>query len=224
MSTVSEEEHEARRVTVSAPLVIGYDGSEDAVNAIAAAGRLLSPRPALVVHSYVGLSRLLLRSDPPDLTGPLAEAVKELRADDADEADRVAAEGAQLASKAGLEAQPLAVEQDGSAWRTLIATAEKHGAAAIVTGARGRSSLASVLLGSVSSGLVHHSPVPLLVVPAQPTRRPPARPPLLRRLGKLRAGHHGVPRVPRSRRRQWCSASGRLGASAPRGSRDSAGR
>ena len=146
--------------------MIGYDGSEDAVNAIAGAGRLLSPRPALVVHSYVGLSRLLLRSDPPDLTGPLAEAVKELRADDADEADRVAAEGAQVAIGAGLDAQPLAVEQDGSAWRTLIATAEKHGAAAMVTGARGRSGLASVLLGSVSSGLVHHSPVPLLVVPA----------------------------------------------------------
>ena len=36
----------------------------------------------------------------------------------------------------------------------------------VVTGARGRSSLASVLLGSVSSGLVHHSPVPVLVVPA----------------------------------------------------------
>ena len=53
---------------MSAPLVIGYDGSEDAAGAIAAAGRLLSPRPVLVVHSYVGLSRFLLRSDPPGLT------------------------------------------------------------------------------------------------------------------------------------------------------------
>jgi nucleotide-binding universal stress UspA family protein len=34
---------------VSGPLLIAYDGSEDGDNAIAAAGRLLAPRPALVV-------------------------------------------------------------------------------------------------------------------------------------------------------------------------------
>jgi hypothetical protein len=59
----------------------------------------------------------------------VAQAVEELRADDAAEAKRVAAEGEQLAIEAGLEAQPLAVEQDRSAWRTLMATATSLAAA-----------------------------------------------------------------------------------------------
>jgi nucleotide-binding universal stress UspA family protein len=162
-----------------APLVAGYDGSEDAAGAIASAGRLLSPRRTLVVHSYVGLSRLLLRSDPPVRTGPLAEAVKELRADDAAEAERVAAEGAQVAIAAGLDAQPLVVEQDGKPWRTLLALADEHQAAAIVAGARGRGAISSALLGSTSAGLVHHSRRPVLVVPATANGEPPAGPALL---------------------------------------------
>ena len=164
---------------MTGPILIAYDGSDDAANAIACAGRLLAPRQALVVHSYVELSRFLLRSDPPAFTGPLAEAVDQLRADDAEEAERVAAEGAQLAIGAGFEAQPVVVEQDGSPWQTIIATAEKHESAVIVAGARGRSAVASALLGSTSNGLVHHGPVPVLVVPAAADAKACGGPPLL---------------------------------------------
>ena len=161
------------------PVVIAYDGSEDAVNAIACAGRLLAPRPALVVHSFVGLSRMMLRSNVDMVSGPLAEAAKEHDSADVEEAERLTAEGAQLALAAGLEAQPVVVEQDGKPWQTLIAIAEKHKAAALVAGARGRSGLASAILGSVSSGLVHHSPVPVLVVPAKAQPELCDGPPLL---------------------------------------------
>jgi nucleotide-binding universal stress UspA family protein len=154
---------------MSGPLLIGYDGSDDAAHAIACAGRALAPRPALVVHSFFGLSHMMLRSNVgvKDLDEPLAEAVKEFDTADAEEAERVAAEGAQLALAAGLEAQPIVVRQEGKPWQTLITVAEKHQAAAIVAGARGRSGLAAALLGSVSHGLAAHTPVPLLVAPAK---------------------------------------------------------
>lgn len=152
---------------MSGPFLIAYDGSEDAARAIASAGRLLALRDALVVHSYVGLSRMLLRRDPPGgIEGPLADAVAQLRAEDREEAERIAAEGARLAGEAGFDARPLTVEQKGSAWRTILSVAAERGAKAIVAGGRGRSGLTSALLGSVSSGLAHHSEVPVLVVPA----------------------------------------------------------
>jgi nucleotide-binding universal stress UspA family protein len=152
---------------MSGPLLIAYDGSEGAANAIAAAGHLVAPRPALVVHSYVGFSRILVRTDPqPVIAGPLAEAVAQLRADDREGAERLALEGVRLAGEAGLGAEPVTAERDGGAWRTILAIAKERGVSAIVAGARGRSGLRSALLGSVSTGLVHHSDVPVLVVPA----------------------------------------------------------
>lgn len=158
-----------------APVLLCYDGSEDAANAIARAGELLKAKRALVVYSWTGLAELLLRSDLQGMTGPIVEAAEDIDTADRDRAEKLAAEGAQLAIGAGFEAQPIVVHQEGNAWRTLRACALKHRASAIVVGARGRSRLASALLGSVSSGLVHHAPAPVLVVPAaasQPTPGP----------------------------------------------------
>jgi nucleotide-binding universal stress UspA family protein len=109
---------------VTAPLVIAYDGSDGAAKAIAAAGRLIAPRPALVVTA-------IEESGPTD-----------------NEAERLAAEGAQLALTVGLQAQPLAAAKvDKPVW-TIIAAAEDFGAAAIVAGARGRSGMGAALLGA----------------------------------------------------------------------------
>lgn len=125
------------------PLVIAYDGSDGAAKAILVAGRLVAPRPVLVVT-----------------------AIQESGATD-DEVERLAAEGAQLAIGAGLDARPLAsAKVDKPVW-TIIGAAEDFRAAAIVAGARGRSGLGAALLGSVSTGLVHYSPVAVLVVPSQ---------------------------------------------------------
>jgi nucleotide-binding universal stress UspA family protein len=129
--------------SLTAPLVIAYDGSDDAAKAIAAAGRLIAPRPALVVTAI-------------EESGPTVN-----------EAEQLAADGAQLALTAGLQAQPLAAAKvDKPVW-TIIAAAEDFGAAAIVAGARGRSGVGAAMLGSVSTGLTHFSPVPVLVVPSQ---------------------------------------------------------
>ena len=175
--------------TEPGPLLIAYDGSEDAANAIARAGLLLAPRAAVVVHSFVGLSHLLLHSDAQGLSGPLAEAVQEFDAADAEEAEKLAAAGAELAAGAGFDAHGVVVKQHGQAWRTIVAAAEKRGAAALVCGARGRSAFAGTLLGSVANGIVDHSPVPVLVVPAEGAAEAPTGPVLICDDGSPAARH-----------------------------------
>ena len=59
------------------------------------------------------------------------------------------------------------IESNSGAWRVLDRAASDHGAAVIVCGSRGRGAVASTVLGSVSSGLVHNVETPTLVVPAR---------------------------------------------------------
>ena len=58
------------------------------------------------------------------------------------------------------------MESSSTAWRVLTATAETRDATVIVAGSQGHGGVASVLLGSVSAGLVHHAERPVLVVRA----------------------------------------------------------
>ena len=90
------------------PLLLCYDGSEDAKHAIEHAGRLLGGRDALVVTVW--------QAD----TGPV--------------------------------------------WKTIVDIADRNDAATIVMGSRGLTGLRSMLLGSVSSAIVHHADRPTLVI------------------------------------------------------------
>lgn len=150
------------------PALIAYDGSPAAREAIAAVGRLMSGRPALVVcawesplrHSLTGkaLSAIPLTE--------IREFTRDLEAGLRESAEATVAEGVGLARAAGLEASGEAVESRSAAWRVLSAMAETHEAAIVITGSQGHGHVASVLLGSVSAGLVHHADRPVLVVRA----------------------------------------------------------
>ena len=156
----------AGRRELDGPVLIGYDGSDGARAAVSTAARLFPARATLVVYAW---SSPVQRSFVGEalLAAPLAE-IGEV-AHDVDEvfagqAQDIADEGATLAREHGLDARGLVIESAPGAWRALAATARAEGAAVIVAGCRGRGALASTVLGSVSSGLVHNAEVPVLVV------------------------------------------------------------
>jgi nucleotide-binding universal stress UspA family protein len=144
------------------PIVIAYDGSPDAQAAIATAGRLLSGRRAIVVHAWTPLTVA------PGLDLVPIESVREMTRDletiAAEQAAAVADEGAGRAAEAGLSATALSVRGTGNPWHAVAQAAEDHDAALVVAGSRGQGRVTALLLGSVSSGLVHNATRPTLIV------------------------------------------------------------
>jgi nucleotide-binding universal stress UspA family protein len=149
----------------SATVLIGYDGSEDAAAAIRCAGDLLAPRRAVVASVWDSLSSLLLRTDVDGLTGTMEEAAREVDAADRERGESLARQGADLARDAGFESTSVAAVGEPKAWPALIDLAREHDAVAIVVGSRGLGGVKSAVLGSVSSGVLHRSHIPVLVVP-----------------------------------------------------------
>lgn len=145
------------------PLLLAYDGSGDARRAIEAAVALLGARRALVVHVYQPFVELLTGGDLELPKAIAAEAAEGARLD-REEAEATATEGVEVARAAGLEAAGLVVKGSMSVWPTILEVADEHDVCAVVTGSRGRSGVSRVL-GSVSTGVVHHCERPVLVVP-----------------------------------------------------------
>jgi nucleotide-binding universal stress UspA family protein len=148
--------------TADGPLLLCYDGSADAKHAIEHAGRLLGGRDALVVTVW---------QPTPALGGSASAGLTDGKFDlvevdpaGADLGERVARDGVRIAQQAGLHAKPVAVEATGPVWKTIVEIAERHDAATIVMGSRGLTGLRPMLLGSVSSAIVHHADRPTLIV------------------------------------------------------------
>jgi nucleotide-binding universal stress UspA family protein len=141
------------------PVLLCYDGSDDAKHAIAEAAELLKSRPALVLSVVQDTSAV-----PPFAWLAPGDGLQELLAEAQKAGARIAAEGAEVAKSAGFTATPLVAETSEPVWSAVVATADKHDAAAIVLGSRGLSGVKSAVIGSVSNGVVHHASRPTLVV------------------------------------------------------------
>jgi nucleotide-binding universal stress UspA family protein len=145
-------------------VLIAYDGSGPAQNAIAHAARLFPGSPALVatVWRSVRPAASAARAGLPD--DIIQGAVGTLDAAAEAEASGIAEEGAARARSAGMSASPLVICAESSVWARIIAAADTCDARAVVVGSRGRSGLRSAVLGSVSNAVVHHCHRPVVVV------------------------------------------------------------
>ena len=148
------------------PVLFAYDGSVHARAAIERGGSVLQPGPVVVATAWTSFedaAPAALLALPKDMVG---EAVGTLDEANREAAEELAAEGAELARAAGFDAQPRAVRAGGPFFAALIDVADELDARAIVAGSRGRSTFAAAVLGSVSTGLLHHTRRPVLVVRA----------------------------------------------------------
>jgi nucleotide-binding universal stress UspA family protein len=151
-------------------VIVAYDGSAAARQAMADAAKLLGSCHILVATvweeglAYVApamTSDTLAMAPPvdPDFARTLDRAQHE-------HAERIAHDGAALARSLGLDAEPVALPDEGTVSGTLLSLAEERKAAGIVVGSRGLHGLRARLEGSTSKGLLKHAPCPVIVVHA----------------------------------------------------------
>lgn len=134
-------------------ILVGVDGSDASAEAAATAGRLAADLDAKVTAVYV---RQLPTTVPPLRAGIYLDSYWE-------ELERLAVEQAAAA-----------IDPTGTPWRFEMRTgdpavqlelsADEHGADLVAVGARGHSLGHRLLLGSVSTRLVHHARRPVLVI------------------------------------------------------------
>jgi nucleotide-binding universal stress UspA family protein len=149
-------------------ILLCFDGSLGSRHAIEVAGKLFPGRSATVLHIWTPMSVTAFAYG-----AMMIPAVDESDVQQA--AMTVAEEGASLASAAGLVATAEVAEAtfEGT-WHAVVDAADTHDAALIVMGARGLSTFRSIVLGSVSHGVVQHAARPVLVVPTPSRAEPPA--------------------------------------------------
>jgi nucleotide-binding universal stress UspA family protein len=149
-------------------LLIAYDGSPSASTAVRAAASLFGNARASVATVpseptvHAGTAFPVLPGVPP---GVAAQVIDDLRAEAGRQADETAEQAVGEARALGLDAEAVTVRPSAPAWAALLDAAHRLGADVLICGTRGRGAFARALLGSTSSSLLHHTDVPLLVVP-----------------------------------------------------------
>ena len=145
-------------------MLVCYDASEGAKAALVAAAEAFAPSAAVVAcywqpfassEKRFGVDIRELVQNPDDVNRREAEL-----------AATIAEEGAELARDVGFEAEGRAVEIDGAIDQAILTHADELGAVAIVLGSRSRSSLRSLLIGSIANEVVQRATCPVFLAPS----------------------------------------------------------
>ena len=133
-------------------IVVGFDGSEHARKALARAADIANGATVAVV-SAAKIERLV--RDPAGGVEPVDPA-------DAEERTKALAEAREYLEGRGI--QGVYVSGVGNPADVIVQEAEESGADLIVIGTRGLTAARRAIMGSVSTNVVHHATVDVLVV------------------------------------------------------------
>ncbi|HEX4465587.1 MAG TPA: universal stress protein [Solirubrobacteraceae bacterium] len=146
------------------PLLFCYDGSEGSRAAMVAAAQLVAhPAPSVVLTIWQPAAVLLALAG--GFGGGYLSDEGEVDAKQAQSAADAAEEGVQRAREHGYDASARVEEVTGAAGARIIEIADELDARLIVCGRRGRGTVASALLGSVSHMVLAHAGRPVLIAP-----------------------------------------------------------
>jgi nucleotide-binding universal stress UspA family protein len=149
-------------------ILICYDGSADARAAIDRAGVLMPGSDATVLVMWETILETMIRNGSMGMGLGLIGDYNDGDTDAALEqaALATATDGAQRAVAAGLVAHPRIADRQDDITEVILAVAADIDAGVIVLGTRGRSGVKSLMLGSVSHGVLHHADRAVLIVPS----------------------------------------------------------
>ena len=141
------------------PILICYDGSDDAARGIETAAALFGQRRAVVLD----ISPILTPTESLAATSSIVpgNAFEELNLDDA---TRVAEKGTEIARSAGLDAESRGAVASPT-WQGVVDVADDIQAAVIVIGSRGLEGVREIAEGSLSHQIAQHAGRPVLIVP-----------------------------------------------------------
>jgi len=142
-------------------LLVPTDGSKLSDKAVVQAIALAKALEADItfLHATPGMARPMYTDGMGAGIISLKEYSQRAKADSAKLLDRVSAK----AKTAGIDTKVVHVITDAP-WESIVATAKKVKADAIVMASHGRRGIASLLLGSETTKVLTHSTVPVLVV------------------------------------------------------------
>jgi nucleotide-binding universal stress UspA family protein len=159
--SVMTEEHS------SGPVLFCFDGSEGSRGAMRAAADLIGrPVDAVVITVWETVATRLALSGA--FVAGITTGGGDLDSEEEAFAKSVAEEGAQRAREHGYNASALTRESFDGISRAILDVADGLSARLIVCGQRGRGTLRTALLGSVSHTLAAHTRHPVLIAPEMP--------------------------------------------------------
>ena len=148
------------------PVLFCHDGSDGSRTALAAAVELIKPADAVVLVVWTPAAVQLARAGSFLVAVPNEGVIDD---EEAAAARQIAEEGAAGARERGYNASARIAEATESVAKTIEEIAEEIDAGLIVCGQRGRGTIRSALLGSVSHALAAHTKRPVLIAPQRPS-------------------------------------------------------